>query len=51
MKAKEEILAEIEQRWSENIGAEQMKIIRENLTKIVYEARENKFLSGVKSVW
>ncbi|ANN35543.1 hypothetical protein A9498_29515 (plasmid) [Bacillus thuringiensis serovar coreanensis] len=51
VKAKEEILAEIEQRWSENIGAEQMKIIRENLTKIVYEARENKFLSGVKSVW
>lgn len=51
VKAKEEILAEIEQRWSENIGAERMKMIREDLTKIVYEAREDKFLSGVRPVW
>ncbi|KAA0761076.1 MarR family winged helix-turn-helix transcriptional regulator [Bacillus sp. SH5-2] len=51
VKAKGEILAEIEQRWSEKIGAERMQMLRDDLTKIVYGAREDKFLSGVRPVW
>jgi len=51
VKAKGEILAEIEQRLSEKIGAERIQMIREDLTKIVDEAREDKFISGVRPVW
>ncbi|OJD64534.1 hypothetical protein BAU27_06020 [Bacillus sp. NH11B] len=51
VKAKGEILAEIEKRLSEKIGAERIQMIREDLTKIVDEAREDKFISGVRPVW
>ncbi|MFJ8415658.1 MarR family winged helix-turn-helix transcriptional regulator [Bacillus paramycoides] len=51
VKTKEKILAEIEQRWSESIGAERIKMIREDLTKLASEAREGNFSSGVKPVW
>ncbi|MFD0618332.1 MarR family winged helix-turn-helix transcriptional regulator [Paenibacillus sp. GCM10027629] len=51
MKAKEEIIAEIEQRWIDNIGAERMLMLKEDLTKLVYEANEGKISSRSKPVW
>ncbi|WP_442600621.1 MarR family winged helix-turn-helix transcriptional regulator [Paenibacillus sp. KN14-4R] len=51
MKAKEEITAEIEQRWIDNIGAERMQMLKEDLTKLVYEANEGKLSSRLKPVW
>lgn len=51
MKAKEEILAEIEQSWIENIGAERMQMLKEDLTKLVYEASEGKLSSRLRPVW
>lgn len=50
MKAKEEIIAEIEQRWIENIGAERMQMLKEDLTKLVYEANEGKLSSRLRPV-
>ncbi|MED1797716.1 MarR family winged helix-turn-helix transcriptional regulator [Brevibacillus porteri] len=51
VKAKEEILADIQQRWIENIGAERMQLLKEDLTKLVYEANEGKLSSKVRPVW
>ncbi|KQL43620.1 MarR family transcriptional regulator [Brevibacillus choshinensis] len=51
MRAKEEILVEIEQRWIQNIGAERMQMLRDDLTKLVYEANEDKLLSRLRPVW
>jgi DNA-binding MarR family transcriptional regulator len=51
MKAKEKILTDIEQRWIENIGAEQMQMLKEDLTKLVYEANEGKLSSKLRPVW
>ncbi|MBU3136754.1 MarR family transcriptional regulator [Clostridium gasigenes] len=51
MKAKEEILTDIEQRWIENIGAERMKMLKEDLTKLVYEANEGKLTSKLRPIW
>ncbi|MDR7002560.1 MarR family transcriptional regulator [Neobacillus niacini] len=51
MKAKEEIIAEIEQRWIENIGTERMQKLKEDLTKLVYEANEGNLSSRLKPVW
>ncbi|MGG0238148.1 MarR family winged helix-turn-helix transcriptional regulator [Bacillus rhizoplanae] len=51
VKAKDKILTEIEQRWIENIGAERMQMLKEDLTKLVYEANEGKLLSRVRPVW
>ncbi|WP_314589038.1 MarR family transcriptional regulator [Paenibacillus terrigena] len=51
MKAKEEILAEVEQRWIDNIGAERMQMLKEDLTKLVYEANEGNLSSRSKPVW
>ncbi|MEH7463524.1 MarR family transcriptional regulator [Bacillus thuringiensis] len=51
VKAKEEILAEIEGRWIENIGAERMQMLKEDLTKLVYEANEGKLSPRFKPVW
>ncbi|HDX9589361.1 TPA: MarR family transcriptional regulator [Bacillus pseudomycoides] len=51
VKAKEEILAEIEGRWIENIGAERMQMLKEDLTKLVYEANVDKLPSRLKPVW
>lgn len=51
MQAKEEILAEIEGRWIENIGAERMQMLKEDLTKLVYEANEGKLSSWLRPVW
>ncbi|WP_416828284.1 MarR family winged helix-turn-helix transcriptional regulator [Ectobacillus polymachus] len=50
MQAKEEIIAEIEQRWIENIGVERMQMLKEDLTKLVYEANEDKSLR-LRPVW
>ncbi|MDZ5035085.1 MarR family winged helix-turn-helix transcriptional regulator, partial [Clostridium perfringens] len=51
MKVKDEILNEIEQRWSENIGTERMQMIKEDLTKLVYEASGGKLPSKLRPVW
>lgn len=51
VKTKDEILTEIEGRWIENIGAERMQMLKEDLTKLVYEANEGKLSSRVKPVW
>jgi DNA-binding MarR family transcriptional regulator len=51
VKAKDKILTEIEQRWIEKIGAERMQMLKEDLTKLVYEANEGKLLSSLKPVW
>ncbi|WP_042274572.1 MarR family winged helix-turn-helix transcriptional regulator [[Clostridium] dakarense] len=51
MKAKEEILAEIEKRWMENIGTERMQMLKEDLTKLVHKANEGKLSSRLKPVW
>ncbi|MGE6314093.1 MarR family winged helix-turn-helix transcriptional regulator [Bacillus cereus] len=51
VKAKEERLAEIEGRWIENIGAERMQMLKEDLTKLVYEANEGKLSSRLRPVW
>ena len=51
MRAKDEILTEIEQRWSENIGAERMQMLKKDLTKLVYETSEGKLPSKLRPVW
>jgi DNA-binding MarR family transcriptional regulator len=51
MKAKEEILAEIEQKWIESIGAERMKMLKEDLMKLVYEANEGNLSPKLRPVW
>ncbi|MFL0405449.1 MarR family winged helix-turn-helix transcriptional regulator [Bacillus nitratireducens] len=51
VKAKEVRLAEIEGRWIENIGAERMQMLKEDLTKLVYEANEGKLSSRLRPVW
>ncbi|SFJ74267.1 MULTISPECIES: MarR family winged helix-turn-helix transcriptional regulator [unclassified Bacillus (in: firmicutes)] len=51
VKTKDEILTEIEGRWIEKIGAERMQMLKEDLTKLVYEANEGKLSSRVKPVW
>ena len=50
-KTKEKILMDIEKRWIENIGAERMKMLKEDLTKLVYEANEGKLSSKLRPVW
>lgn len=51
MQAKEEIIAEIEQRWIEKIGAKRMQMLKEDLTKLVYAANEGKLSLRVRPVW
>lgn len=51
MKAKDEILNEIEKRWSKNIGTERMQMIKEDLSKLVYETSEGKLTSKLRPVW
>lgn len=51
VKAKEEILTEIEQRWIEKIGAERMQMLKEDLKKLVFETNEGKLPSMFKPVW
>ncbi|MGD8191960.1 MarR family winged helix-turn-helix transcriptional regulator [Brevibacillus ginsengisoli] len=51
VKAKDEILTEIQQRWIEYIGAERMEMLKEDLTKFVYEANEGKLSLKVRPVW
>lgn len=51
VKAKEEILTEIEQRWIESIGAERMRMLNEDLTKLIYETNEGKLSSRSRPVW
>lgn len=51
MKLKEEILAEIEQRWIESIGTERMQMLKEDLTKLVYESNEGKLSPKSRPVW
>ncbi|MBX9975685.1 MarR family winged helix-turn-helix transcriptional regulator [Cytobacillus firmus] len=51
VKAKEKILIEIERRWIENIGTERMHMLKEDLTKLIYEANEGKLSSRLRPVW
>ena len=51
MKVKEEILTEIEQRWIESIGTERMQMLKEDLTKLVYEANKGKLSPKSRPVW
>ncbi|MGG3888021.1 MarR family winged helix-turn-helix transcriptional regulator [Metabacillus fastidiosus] len=51
VKAKEEILTEIEQRWIENIGVERMQMLKKDLKKIVYGANTDKLSSKVRPIW
>jgi DNA-binding MarR family transcriptional regulator len=51
VKAKERILTEIEGRWSENIGTERMKMLKEDLSKLVFEENEGKLSSSVRPIW
>lgn len=51
VKAKDEILTEIEQKWIENIGIERMQMLKEDLKKLVYEANEGNSLSKLRPVW
>lgn len=51
MKAKEEIIADIEQRWVQNIGAERMQMLKEDLTKIIEVSNGGKLPSRLKPVW
>jgi len=51
VKAKEKILTEIEQRLIENIGAERLQMLKEDLTKLVYEANDGHLPTKVRPVW
>ncbi|WP_339203988.1 MarR family winged helix-turn-helix transcriptional regulator [Paenibacillus sp. FSL K6-3182] len=51
VKAKEKILTEIEQRWIENIGAERLQMLKEDLSKLIYGANEGNFPTRVRPVW
>ncbi|EJQ91745.1 MarR family winged helix-turn-helix transcriptional regulator [Bacillus cereus] len=51
LKAKEEILTDIESLWIENIGAERMQMLKEDLTKLVYETSEGKLSLRFRPVW
>lgn len=51
VKAKEKILTEIEQRWIENIGAERLQMLKEDLTKLVYETNEGNLPKRLRPVW
>ncbi|WP_440603404.1 MarR family winged helix-turn-helix transcriptional regulator [Bacillus sp. GB_SG_008] len=51
MKTKDEIIAEIEQHWVENIGAKRMQMLKEDLTNLIYEANEGKLSSRLRPVW
>jgi len=51
VKAKEEILTKIEQSWIDNIGAERMQMLKEDLKKLVDEENEDKLSSRLRPVW
>lgn len=51
MKAKDEILTNIEKCWIENIGVERMRIIKEDLKKLVDKANDDKMSSRIRPVW
>ncbi|MGM9985970.1 MAG: MarR family winged helix-turn-helix transcriptional regulator [Bacillaceae bacterium] len=51
IKAKEEIVAEIEQRLSEKIGVERMQMLKEDLIKLVEEENEDKSSLRIRPVW
>lgn len=51
VKAKEKILTEIEGRWSENIGTERMQMLKEDLSKLVFEENEGKLSSTARPFW
>ena len=50
VKVKEEIVAEIEQRWIENIGIERMQILKEDLTTFVTKENTEKLSSNIRPV-
>ncbi|HWI46722.1 MAG TPA: MarR family transcriptional regulator [Rummeliibacillus sp.] len=50
-RAKEKILTEIEERWSEKIGTKQIQMLKEDLSKLVFEENEGKVSFKIKPVW
>ncbi|WP_339315036.1 MarR family transcriptional regulator [Paenibacillus sp. FSL R10-2734] len=51
VKAKENILTEMEQRWIEIIGSERLQLLKDDLTKLVYEANDDKLPTKLRPVW
>ncbi|WP_312476500.1 MarR family transcriptional regulator [Neobacillus sp.] len=51
VKAKEKILTEIEGGWSKNIGTERMQMLKEDLSKLVFEENAGKLSSRLRPVW
>lgn len=51
VKEKEEILIEIERRWSENIGTERMQMLKKDLSKLIFEENEGELPSRIRPVW
>ncbi|MGL4570530.1 MAG: MarR family winged helix-turn-helix transcriptional regulator [Clostridium sp.] len=50
-KAKDKILIEMEKNWTETIGAKGMQMLKEDLTKLVYEVNEGELTTKSRPVW
>lgn len=51
VKEKEKILNDIEENWIKNIGTKRMQMLKEDLTKSIYNENECKLISKLKPVW
>ncbi|GGE78709.1 MarR family winged helix-turn-helix transcriptional regulator [Priestia taiwanensis] len=51
IKAKEQIIAEIEKRWTNNIGAERVQLLKEDLKSLIYEINAENVPSKLRPVW
>jgi len=51
VKAKDEILTNIEKSWIENIGAERMQFLKVDLKKLVDKANDDKMSPRIRPVW
>ena len=51
IESKRKIVAEIEQQWIENIGAERMQMLKEDLTTFVTKENTGKLSSNIRPVW
>ncbi|MGY3186091.1 MarR family winged helix-turn-helix transcriptional regulator [Lysinibacillus sp. TE18511] len=49
--AKEKILDEIEQQWIKKIGVERLQMLKEDLSKLVYEINEGELPTKIRPVW
>ncbi|WP_211748670.1 MarR family transcriptional regulator [Paenibacillus sp. Marseille-Q4541] len=51
VKAKEKILAEMEQRWIEHIGNERLQMLKEDLTSLIHADNESTLSTRFRPVW